>query len=101
MVLRWAYWWNSTEAMPDSVTDAQALVELNTDFSTGGLASDELREIVAAWQAGAISQDTMLELFRKGEILPDGRTNADEVALIQAKPAQGAAASSGGEVIRS
>ena len=53
------------------------------------MASDELREIVKAWQAGAISQDSMLELFRKGEILPDGRTNQDEAALIsgKAKPA--------------
>ena len=36
------------------------------------------------WQAGAISRDTMFELFRRGEILPDGRTNADEAALIGA-----------------
>jgi hypothetical protein len=83
-ILRWGYWWNSTEETPESVTDTQALVELNTDFSVKGMASNELREIVAAWQAGAISQDTMLELFRKGEILPDGRSNEDEVALVQA-----------------
>jgi hypothetical protein len=81
-VLRWAYWWNSTEETPEAVTDAQALVELNTDFSIKGMSSQDLREIVAAWQAGAISQDTMLELFRRGEILPDGRSNEDEVALI-------------------
>jgi hypothetical protein len=85
-IMRWAYWWNSTEATPEDVTDAQVLVELNTDFSVGGMASDELREVVAAWQAGAISQDTMLELFRKGEILPDGRSNSDEVALLGAQP---------------
>jgi hypothetical protein len=81
-VLRWVYWWNSTEETPEAITDGQALVELNTDFSVKGMASDELREIVKAWQAGAISQDSMLELFRKGEILPDGRTNKDELALI-------------------
>jgi hypothetical protein len=52
------------------------------------------------WQAGAISQDTMLELFRKGEILPDGRSNADEVALIAAK-ASLAVKLSGGEVVQS
>src|SRR5206468_3732716 len=93
-VLRWVYWWNSTEETPEAITDSQALVELNTDFSIKGMASDELREIVAAWQAGAMSQDTMLELFRKGEILPDGRTNKDEAALIagKLKPAPGAAA---------
>jgi hypothetical protein len=81
-ILRWAYWWNSTEDTPEAVTDSQALVELNTDFSVKGMASNDVREIVSAWQAGAISQDTMLELFRKGEILPDGRSNQDEVALI-------------------
>ncbi len=37
----------------------------------------------AAWQAGAISQDTMFDLFRRGEVLPEGRTNAEEAALIE------------------
>jgi len=37
-----------------------------------------------AWQANAISKDTMFELSRRGEILPDGRTNQDEAALIAA-----------------
>lgn len=82
--LRWVYWWNSTEETPEALTDNVVVMSLNTDFTTAGMDSNELREIVAAWQAGAISQDTMLELFRRGEILPDGRTNADEVALIDA-----------------
>jgi hypothetical protein len=30
----------------------------------------------------------MFELFRKGEILPDGRTNEDEAKLIGEKPPQ-------------
>jgi hypothetical protein len=42
------------------------------------------KAVVAAWQSGAISQDTMFELFRRGEILPEGRTNQDEAALVQA-----------------
>ena len=93
-VLRWAYWWNSTEEIPEAVTDGEALLELNTDFSMKGMTSLELTAVVAAWQAGAISQDTMLELFRKGEVLPDGRTNQDEVKLIGA----GQAAVGGGAV---
>src|SRR5712664_3299042 len=40
-VMRWAYWWNSTEEIPELVTDGQVLLELNTDFSTSGMASDE------------------------------------------------------------
>jgi len=84
-VLRWAYWWNSTEAIPEDVTDTQALVELNTNYDAAGMASDELAAVVGAWQAGAISQDSMFELFRKGEVLPDGRTNERESQLVAAE----------------
>jgi hypothetical protein len=38
--------------------------------------------VVAAWQSGAISQDTMLELFRRGEVLPEGRTNEEAARLV-------------------
>jgi hypothetical protein len=37
-VLRWAHWWNSTEAMPDDVSNEQVAIELNTDYSTRGQA---------------------------------------------------------------
>jgi hypothetical protein len=91
--LRWAYWWNSTEEIPEAVTDKQALFELNTNYDAAGMPSDELKAVVAAWQAGAISQDTMMELFRKGEVLPDGRTNQREAELIASQmPAVAAAA---------
>jgi hypothetical protein len=65
------------------VSDTQVLMQLNTDFSTKGLASQDVQAIVAAWQAGAISQDTMHELFRRGEVLPEGRTNEEEAGLIE------------------
>ncbi|HOF72325.1 MAG TPA: DUF4055 domain-containing protein [Verrucomicrobiota bacterium] len=84
-VLRWVYWWNSTEELPDDVSDTQVLMQLNTDFSTKGLASQDVQAIVAAWQAGAISQDTMFEVFRRGEVLPEGRTNPEEAALIKSE----------------
>jgi len=82
-VLRWIYWWNSTEELPDDVKSEQVLMTLNTDFSTKGLASQDVQAIVAAWQAGAISQDTMFDLFRRGEVLPEGRTNEEEAALLE------------------
>jgi len=81
-VLRWAFWWNSTEELPDAITDAQVLVELNTDFSSSSLAAPEMLAAVKSWQSGALSADSMRELFRKGEILPDGRTNEEEARLI-------------------
>ena len=97
-VMRWVYWWHSTEAIPEMVTDGQALIELNTDFGVTGMQSGELGAVVQAWKDGAISQDSMLELFRKREILPEGRSNADEIALISgAKDASGAGAGMGQE----
>ena len=82
-ILRRAYWWNSTEVSPDDVTNEQVLVELNTDFSTKGMSAQEIQAIVAAWQANAISRDTMMDVFRRGEILPEGRTNEEEARLIE------------------
>ena len=80
-VLRWIYWWNSTEASPETISEDLVLLQLNTDFSAKGLASDELTAIVAAWQAGAISRETMFDLFRRGEVLPPGRTDEEEARL--------------------
>src|SRR6266436_496746 len=54
-VLRWVYWWNSTEELPDEVEENQVLMKLNTDFSLKGMTSDEIKSVVAAWQSGAIS----------------------------------------------
>ena len=81
-MLRWVYWWNSTEATPEAIGDDAVLVTLNTDFKTKGMASDQITAIVSAWQAGAISRDTMFELFRKGEVLPVGRSNEEESRLL-------------------
>lgn len=46
---------------PDAGTNEQVLVELNTDFSTKGLSAQEIQAIVAAWQAGALSRETMTD----------------------------------------
>ena len=51
-----------------------------------------MQAIVAAWQAGAISQDSMFDLFRRGEVLPEGRTNAEEATLINSDEQQRATA---------
>ena len=82
-VLRWVYWWHSTEATPQAVTAAHLRYELNTDFDSAMLTPHEIQSLVAAWQAGAISRDTLLHNLRTGEILPPARTNEQEVELIQ------------------
>ena len=63
------------------------MIELNTDFSTKGMSCHELVAVVNAWQTGALSRDTMLDLFRRGEILPEGKTNGEETKLIGAEKA--------------
>jgi hypothetical protein len=83
-VLRWVYWWNSAEDSPENISEELVLLQLNTDFSVKGLSSQELTAIVAAWQAGAISQETMFDLFRRGEVLPVGRTDEEEKRLTAA-----------------
>jgi hypothetical protein len=88
-VLRWAHWWNSTERMPDDVTNDQVVMELNTDFSTKGLAANEIAAVAQAWQNGALSRDSMLDLFRRGEVLPEGRTNEEELRLIEKEEVRG------------
>jgi hypothetical protein len=95
-VLRWAYWWNSTEDLPDHVTSESVVMELNTDFAMTGLTAQELTAVVGAWQKNAISRDTMLHLFRKGEILPEGRSTEEEADLIaKEKPPVTAPAAAG------
>ena len=81
-VLRWIYWWNSTEPIPDAIGPDLVLASLNTDFSITGMSSLEITALVAAWQAGAISQATMLDLFRAGEVIAPGRTNEEEINLL-------------------
>jgi hypothetical protein len=85
-VLRWAHWWSAEDlpatTQPEDIGDDQLIFELNTDFGITGMTARELQAVVAAWQANAISRDTLLELFRKGEILPDGRTNEEELRLL-------------------
>ncbi len=84
-MLRWVHWWNSIEPLPDAIDDTKVYLELNTDFSVKGLDSSEITSLVSAWQNGAISRETMLDLFRKGEVLSEGRTNAEEQTLIAAE----------------
>jgi hypothetical protein len=99
-VLRWIYWWNSTEASPETVSEDLVLLQLNTDFSAKGLSSDELTAIVSAWQAGAISRETMFDLFRRGEVLPPGRTDAEESRLTAGKREDGGLKMEGGSAAR-
>lgn len=58
------------------------LLKLNADLSTKGLSAQEITVIVAAWPANALSRESMMELFRRGEVLAEGRTTEEEERLI-------------------
>src|SRR5262249_12555 len=85
-VLRWVYWWHSTEAVPEDVTPGHLNYELNSDFEASLLSAQEIQALVAAWQSGAISRDTLLHNLRAGEILPSARTNEQEFELVRKDP---------------
>jgi hypothetical protein len=76
--------------MPDDVSNEQAVIELNTDYSTRGLAANEIEAVVHAWQSGALSRDSMLDISRRGENLPKGRTDEEEARLIGAEKPESA-----------
>lgn len=86
-VLRWVYWWHSPAAAePGDISEETICLKLNTDFETALLTGKEIEALVGAWQAGAISRDTMLFQWKQGELLPPGRTQEQELALIKADP---------------
>lgn len=86
-VLRWVYWWhNVATVIPGDVAEDEISIKLNTDFETAVMTAKDIQSVVAAWQQGAISRDTMLHQFKQGELLPHGRTAEEELALIKADP---------------
>jgi hypothetical protein len=81
-VMRWVYWWHTVIPDPSDVDEETMCVKLNTDFETAHLNGHDLAALVSAWQAGAISRDTLLHNLRQGEILPPGRSDQQETELI-------------------
>jgi hypothetical protein len=80
-VLRLAQWW-----VEGGDLDAQsASFAMNTDLGARAMSGEEITAVVAAWRSGAISRDSMLERLKRGEVLPDGRSVAQERALIHRK----------------
>jgi hypothetical protein len=85
-VLRWAYWWQSTEDDPERIPLETVSIDLNKDFETATMTAQELVAVVQAWQAGLLSRDSAHDLMRQGELIAQNRTNAEEADLIEAAP---------------
>ena len=79
-VLQVAQWWiegGELDALAGKVSFA-----MNTDLAARALSGDLITALVDAWRKGALSRESMLERFKRGEVLPEGRTVAQERALI-------------------
>jgi len=81
-VLQLAHWWIEGGTLGEAPGVA---ITMNTDLSARAISGESLTAVVAAWQAGAISRDSMLEVLKRGEVLPEGRTVAQERALIHGR----------------
>ncbi len=55
---------------------------LNSAFEPSPISAPEIAAVVEAWRGKAISRDTMLEYFKRRELIPEGRTIAEEKALV-------------------
>lgn len=81
-VLQIAAWWASS----DATVDEKIQFSLNSDFNPAVLTSEMLTALTGAWQANAISRGTLYHNFRRGELLPPGRTDEEEKEAIEADP---------------
>lgn len=74
---------------PDEVA-----VQINSDFAEGKLDPAMLAQLVASWQAGAISRDVYHRNLQRGEIMPPDRTVQQEEKAIAEEKAKAAPAPS-------
>lgn len=58
-------------------------VKLNRDWIETRMMGKDIKELVSAWQSGAISFDTMYANLQKGEIASVDRTSEEEKDLIE------------------
>jgi hypothetical protein len=57
---------------------------LNTDYMPAGMTPEQLAQLMAAWQAGGISWNTLFDNLKRGEIIAEGVTDEEEQARIEA-----------------
>jgi hypothetical protein len=57
-------------------------IKLNHDFVPAGMTSADLTALVASWQSGAISQETLFNNLKAGEIIADSVTYEEEQERI-------------------
>lgn len=72
-----------------NLPEADISVRLNTDFDTANITPEMLTALMANVQGGLISWETYFHNLKKGEVVPDPRTEEEERALIEKGPPMG------------
>jgi hypothetical protein len=80
-VLRMAQWWSEG----GDLRAQTASISMDTDLSARVVSGELIGAVVGAWRDGAISRETMLDWLKRWEVLPEGRSVAQERALIHGK----------------
>jgi hypothetical protein len=80
-VLRMAQWWSEGGELQAQTGS----IAMDTDLSARVVSGDLISSVVGAWRDGAISRETMLDWLKRWEVLPEGRSVAQERALIHGK----------------
>jgi len=76
--LKWLVWWSNYDE-----TDVQ--VKINDEFIEQRLSPQDLIALTNSWMMRAVSRDTLLYNIKRGGVMPEDRTIADEKALIDAE----------------
>lgn len=58
--------------------NSEVMIKLNTDYMPVGMSSQELTAIVQAWQANAISKETLFTNLKRGELIAENADFNDE-----------------------
>lgn len=89
-ILLWVLFWHSSAGKDEGrgmkeIGEEVVSFTLNQDFETATMTPQELTALVAAWQAGAVSTETLHNLMRRGEVLEPSRSNEEETTAIHAE----------------
>ncbi len=77
-------WWSmTTDPKDDDVS-----FNVNRDFVDATLDGTQLRELVAAWQEGAFSWETLFYNLAKGNVLPPNTPKDEEQARVEVEKAE-------------
>jgi hypothetical protein len=77
-MLKWHLWWLGTDE-PDIE------VSLNRDFLSTRIDAQQLQALIAAWQGGAISAETLYWNLQQGEVARPNVEWEEEQQLIEAE----------------